>query len=337
MRARIAFALHGGAAVLLALLVFAGAAAVVQAQRRPVIEPALMPPVLPAAPAGAALSLRFAGVATLVFDDGETAWMSDGFFSRPSLGRVVFGRIAPDRAAIARGLAKLQVGRLAAVVPLHSHYDHAMDAPVVAAATGALLVGAESTLNVGRGLGLADDRMRRVQPGDSLALGRWTLRFIAGRHAPTLWSDGSQPETIDAPLRPPAHASAWREGSVWSLLVEHASGTRILLLGSAGFVPGALAGQRADVVLLGVGALGKQDRADRERLWQETVRAVGAQRVVLVHWDDFWQPLDDGRPLVPMPYLVDDFAATLADLRDFAARDGVALSLPPLFSAFSLP
>ena len=328
--------LRRAAALIAALLLAAIAYVLVQSQRRPDVQ-ALMPPALPtlaAKPSPAVPTVRFAGVATLLFDDGATAWMSDGFFSRPSLARMALGTIGPDREAIARGLARLEAKQLAAVVPLHGHYDHA---PVVAASTGATLIGDASVLNVGRGLGLAEPRLREARAGDAVALGQWTLRFIASRHAPTLWSDGRQADTIAAPLVPPARASAWREGTVWSLLVTHASGLRCLVVGSAGFLPGALVGQQADTVFLGVGAVGRQSSGYRAQLWNETVRAVGARRVVLIHWDDFWQPLGDGRPLEPFPFLVDDFAATLADLRAYAARDGVTLAVPPLFDAFSLP
>ena len=181
----------------------------VQANRRPSIEGyAQMPP----APAGAAIQVRFAGVATLLFDDGETAWMTDGFFSRPSLARTAFMRIAPDRAAIEAGLKGLGVARLAAVVPVHSHYDHAMDSPLVAMQTGALLVGSESTLNVGRGLGMPEGRMRRVQPRERLTLGRWTLTFLASSHVPLPVLREGVVETIEAPLVPPAHSLRMARG-----------------------------------------------------------------------------------------------------------------------------
>ena len=151
-------------------------------------------------------------MATLLFDDGETAWMTDGFFTRPSLARTAFMRIEPDRLAIDAGLKSLGANRLAAVVPLHSHYDHAMDSPLVAMQTGALLVGSESTLNIGRGLGLPEGRMRRVQPGERMALGRWTLEFIASRHIPLPIARAGVVQTIDAPLVPPAHSLRWQIG-----------------------------------------------------------------------------------------------------------------------------
>ncbi|EUA23800.1 hypothetical protein I553_5724 [Mycobacterium xenopi 4042] len=78
----------------------------------------------------------------------------------------------------------------------------------------------------------------------------------------------------------------------WSMLVHHRpSGRRLLIQGSAGFVQGALVGQHAEVVYLGVGQLGVLPRSYLLDYWSQTVRAVGARRVVLIHWDDFFRPL----------------------------------------------
>lgn len=323
--------LRGVGLALLALVMAGSGFVLLQSLRRPPLEP-YRSLVLPGGADDATLRVRFAGVSTLLFDDGETAWITDGFFSRPGKLETLLTRIAPDPAAVERGLQRLGVTQLAAVVPLHSHYDHALDAPLVAQRSGALLVGGASTLNVGRGLGLAESQLRAVKPGEAIELGKFRLRFLASRHGPTPWSDGAGVQTLDTPLKPPAHASAWREGEVWSLLVEHASGRRLLVQGSAGFVPGALAGHRAETVFLGVGTLGRQSEDYREAYWTETVRAVGARRVIAVHWDDLWLPLDT--PLQAMPLLLDDFAATMADLQERGARDGVEVRLPPLFTPF---
>jgi L-ascorbate metabolism protein UlaG (beta-lactamase superfamily) len=316
-----------------------------QTQRRPDLAPyqdltlpSSLPSSLPSGLATAAaetgaLRLRFAGVSTLVFDDGETVWMTDGFFSRPGLAAMLASRIAPQPARIADELKALELTRLAAVIPLHSHYDHAMDAPEVARQTDALLIGSASTLQIGRGAGLAEDRMREVRDGQRLQLGRFTLTFFASRHSPTPWSDGHSQEEISAPLRPPAHASAWREGQVWALLVEH-DGRRLWLQASAGFVPGALRDQRADVVLLGIGTLGKKDLSYIDDYWREVVQALGARRVIPIHWDDFWQPLDE-QPLRAMPYLFDDVGRSLDELQRRATAEQRELRLPPLRSRFN--
>jgi L-ascorbate metabolism protein UlaG (beta-lactamase superfamily) len=321
--------------IALGLLTLIGALAafvLVQANRRPSLEGyAQMPP----APAGAAIRVRFAGVATLLFDDGETAWMTDGFFSRPSLARTAFLRVTPDRAAIDAGLERLGVKRLAAVVPVHSHYDHAMDSPLVAMRTGALLVGSESTLNIGRGLGMPEGRMRRVQHGERVTLGRWTLTFLASRHVPLPIAREGAIETIGTPLVPPAHATQWREGQTWAIVVEHPGvDDPMLVLGSAGFVPGALQGLRAGTVFLGVGSAGKQAPEYLSRWWDESVKRVGARRVIPIHWDDFGQPLD-GKPLLAFPYLVDDLDVTMRYVTSWATRDHIDVKFPPLLTPFA--
>jgi L-ascorbate metabolism protein UlaG (beta-lactamase superfamily) len=318
-------------AILLTVLALAAAFVVAQAQRHPDLTP-YADMTLSQAPTSASIRVRFAGVSTLLFDDGETAFLTDGFFSRPELTSVLFSKIAPNEQAIDAGLANLGVKRLAAVVVMHGHYDHAMDSSMVARKTGALLVGDESVMNVGRGSSTPEAAMRRIGSGDAISLGKWRLTFIPSRHAPTPFSDGAAGERIDKPLKLPAHATAWREGETWSLLVEHISGRSYLVQGSAGFVEGALRGRKAEVVFLGVGAAGKQSADYRANLWAEVPAAVGAKRVILVHWDDFWRGLD--RPLRPMPYLADDFGATLRDLSRLASRDGVDLRLPMLFVPF---
>jgi L-ascorbate metabolism protein UlaG (beta-lactamase superfamily) len=121
----------------------------------------------------ARLTVRFLGVTTLLISDGITSLMTDGFFTRPGgFFKIAVGRkIVPDRQVIARCLQKARVDRLAAVMPLHSHYDHAMDAPEVARLSGARLLGSASTANIGRGWGLPEAQIEVVTPGRPIASG----------------------------------------------------------------------------------------------------------------------------------------------------------------------
>jgi L-ascorbate metabolism protein UlaG (beta-lactamase superfamily) len=273
------------------------------------------------------LSVMFLGVSTLLLDDGDSAVLTDGFFSRPPLRRVVLGRIAPHGARIGAALTRagLDGRRLDAVVPVHTHFDHALDAAVVAERTGATLLGGRSAAHIGRGHGLPSDQLRVVVTGERVACGAFTLTFVESAHCPP----DRFPGAISAPVVPPVRAAAYRCGEAWSLLVEHASGRTLLVQGSAGFVPGALTGHRAEVAYLGVGQLGLHDDAYLTSYWQETVRTVGARGVVLIHWDDFFRPLD--RPLRALPYAGDDLDTTMRVLRRLAERDDVRLHLPTLW------
>ncbi len=46
------------------------------------------------------------------------------------------------------------------------------------------------------------------------------------------------------------------------------------------------------MVYLGIGQLGLQPESYFVEYWTEAVRAVGARRVVLIHWDDFFPATD---------------------------------------------
>jgi L-ascorbate metabolism protein UlaG (beta-lactamase superfamily) len=272
------------------------------------------------------VSVTFAGVSTLLLDDGSSAVLTDGFFSRPSLLQVGLRKVAPDESRIEDVLSRLAPSRVDVVAPVHGHFDHAMDSAVVAGRTGAVLLGSESAANVGRGAGLPEERLHAVVPGEPRRYGRWTLTFVESEHCPP----DRFPGAIDEPVRPPVRASAYRCGEAWSILVAHDSGRRALVQGSAGFVPGSLEGHRAEVAYLGVGQLGVLDEQYLRDYWTHTVRAVGARRVVLTHWDDFFRPLD--RPLRALPYAGDDLDVTMRVLGRLAEVDGVALHLPTAFA-----
>ena len=276
---------------------------------------------VPKAEAGkTGLTVMFVGVATLLFDDGETAIMTDGYFSRP--GQNNLRAILPDREGISKALKRAGVTSLAAVIPVHSHFDHALDSPIVAMQTGALLVGSSSTANIGRGYGLPEERIRTVKFGDSVSFGRFKVHFLQSAHLPTGYASGP----ITAPLTVPAAASAFGQGDAYSLLIEH-EGRRILVQGSAGFVPGALQGRSADVIYLGTGGLSTRDAAYQAAYWQEIVRTVGARRVIPIHWDNFFRPLEEG--LVPGA----DFPRMMESLRERGKPDGIDIWLSPQWVA----
>lgn len=272
------------------------------------------------------LSVTWLGVATLLLDDGNSAVLTDGFFSRPGLARVAAGRLAPSPDRVDACLAGAGVRSLDAVVCVHTHYDHALDSALVAERTGARLVGGESTANVGRGHGLAQDRIVIATPGESMIFGAFEITLVASRHSPP----DRYPGVIDVPVRPPARVSAYRCGEAWSVLVHHRpSNHRCLIQGSAGYLPGVLDGHRAEVAYLGLGQLGLQPEHYLRQYWEQTVRAVGARTVVGIHWDDFFRPLS--KPLRALPFAADDLDRSMRVLGSLADDDGVTLHLPTVW------
>jgi L-ascorbate metabolism protein UlaG (beta-lactamase superfamily) len=245
-------------------------------------------------PAGA-VTVRFTGTSTLLFSDGETSWMVDGWFSRPGPFSLLFGKVGPDLAAIGQGLAANEVSTLAAVFAMHSHYDHAMDSPEVARRTGAVLLGSESTANIGRGWGLPESQIQVVADRAPFQLGQFVITPIESRHFefadPQLRERALGNPLISAPLVAPVSAFDYRVGKAYVLHVSHPQGSW-LIVGSAGYVEGALTGLTADTVFLGIGGLGSQTAAYRESFWLETVGRVNPQRIIPIHYDSLTAPIE---------------------------------------------
>ncbi|WP_084191619.1 MBL fold metallo-hydrolase [Algiphilus aromaticivorans] len=240
-----------------------------------------------------AVTLQWLGVSAALLRAGDSAVMIDPFFTRRpgKLGLLTNRPTAPDAERIRAWLQRLGIERLDAVAVSHAHYDHALDAGVVARLTGATLLGSEGVANIGRGAGLPEAQLRTVTDGEEITAGEFRLRFIASRHA---GATGGRPRgLIEAPLEPPEPPLAYRQQHTWSILVTHPQ-ARLLHHGSAGFTPGALADVQADAVMLGVALID-----DLPRYLDEVVGATGAGRVFAVHWDDFTRPLSE--PLRPLP------------------------------------
>ncbi len=245
-------------------------------------------------PAGA-VTARWTGTSTLVFSDGETTLVIDGWFSRPGPIQLLFGEIAPDLDAIERGLAHNELTRAAMVVPVHSHYDHAMDSPEVAKRTGALLVGSEATAQIGRGWGLPEEQIRVVGDGERLRFGAFEVVIHESRHFefpdPVLRERALGDPEIREPLVPPVPAFDYKVGVPLAVEVRHPRGS-LLVQGSAGFVPGGLSDADVDVLFLGTGGLGTQTEQYRETYWRETVDATSPSRIIPIHWDALFGPIE---------------------------------------------
>lgn len=306
---------------LLVLVLLAAAAGWWVLSDRPSLAPyeSLLMPVAPKT--GTGVRVQWLGVATVLIDDGEMAILTDGFFSRPGRLQLAVGKIGPDLDAIDKGMKRAGITKLAAVIVNHSHYDHAMDAPEVARRTGAPLIGSESTANIGRGWGLPESQIVLARVGEPMTYGRFTVTLLPSQHSPTGFTGG----VITQPLKPPARFDAYLEGASYAVLVQHEKQS-LLINASAGFEPGALAAVRADVVMLGVGSLGVREPSFQSAYWQNVVTAVGAKRIIAIHWDDFMLPA--GTPPEPAPRLFSGFDETMKSLIERGKHDGVDVRLP---------
>jgi L-ascorbate metabolism protein UlaG (beta-lactamase superfamily) len=239
-----------------------------------------------------ALKVTWLGVATVLIDDGETQIMTDGFVSRPSLLDLLLGRpISADEEAIKRAIAAHQIDRLAVIIPVHSHFDHALDTADFARLTGADILGSASTANIARSSLAKESRIKTVRLGDSYSYGKFVVTFYEARHAPLSSNSGIE-GVVAKPFELPAPYTAWKEGQSYSIHISHPEGS-VLVHGSAGFVPGVLEKVQADVVFLGTGGLIDLPSPYVSNYVDEIVHTVKAREVLIIHHDDLFGEFGD--------------------------------------------
>ena len=265
-----------------------------------------------------AVTVTWLGVTTLLFDDSETQILIDGFFSRPTLTELLLDLPVDNNAVqINYAMNEFRMRRLAAIIPVHSHFDHAMDIGEIANRSSASVIGTQSTAEVARGAGVPEDQITVIEDDSSIEFGNFKVTLRPTGHAPIGWR-GSVPfdGLIEEPLTMPQPVSAWRMGGAVTIIIEHPQGTA-LIQGSASYKKYEQEDVAADVVFLGVGQLGSLGRNYAELYWQHTVTATGSHSVYPIHFDDLTRPFGE---VVLSPRIADNFEKTAEWLGQFRNR-----------------
>ncbi|MCF2948483.1 MBL fold metallo-hydrolase [Paraglaciecola aquimarina] len=256
----------------------------------------------------------FYGTSSLLISDSKEAILIDGFFSRPEFPNFLFSNLEQinesdikaiiDPSLISKDTVS-QIVPLQKVIVVHSHYDHAMDAPCIANAYGATLIGSQSTLNIKcRDISINHESLIENlgpnKPHQELKEhDQFKITMIHSNHA----SYGSKlveallgiGKEIKQPLTMPAYITQLSEGQSYSVLLEHKmTKLRILIHGSAGYKTSAIANavgdKPIDWLFLSVGGLDRTEKKQpgfAKQFLTETIDASKAKYVVPIHWDDF--------------------------------------------------
>jgi len=276
------------------------------------------------------LNVTFFGTSTLLFDDGQTQIIVDGFFSRPKASKVIFGKLRSDKKLMSELVEKYDLQRLKGVFVCHSHYDHAMDAPLLSKQTGAVLYGSFSTLNLGKGEHLPDSAMRLYTIGEKTQIGNFTVTILNSKHTPPFKilgksnaTDPAHPD-IEEPLHQPTKVKHYIEGGTYDVYIEYGA-KRVLVKASTNYIPNALVDYPCDVLFLGTAMLGIMPDSFQQQYYKETVKTTGAKTVIPIHWDNFMKPLKN--PLIPLPNISDNVGAGFEFLINKTKTDSVQFKL----------
>lgn len=286
------------------------------------------------APKEAGVTVTYFGNTTILISDGRTNLLVDGFFSRPGALKVAGSKIGPDETIIREQLALGGIKKVDALLVAHTHYDHALDAPWVAAETGAVVMSSKSYTYIHEGAKMAARRDgKKLQLRDPIVVtpgggerrfGKFVVTYRLSEHvSPHLPTQDKMEGQIIAPVCPPAKSVDYKCGDVFAIHIRHPEGS-IAITTSAGAREGQFAGLKADVVMLGVGLMAKEKPpGKREFYWKHTIGELDPQTVIPVHWDLFTKKLDTNRCVKrnlvapPLKYL-DDTRAAMQFVKDHA-------------------
>ena len=273
------------------------------------------------------VTVRYYGSSTLLFDDGQTQILLDGFFSRQRY-LPLLKRFSPDVGQIYETVTKTGVcievlpqhphpdcssgPRLNTIIPVHGHYDHAMDVGVlsrwstvptlsdpsihaVMKATGKLSsspLGIEEWKEPNKiDFDVEDDRDQHLQ-----GTGKFNVRLIKGAHV-RVYGIPIFPGTTSSKLKFPATIRELRAGTIVNVLIEH-SGKRALIVPSAGSLMPLKRTDlgRIDTLFLSIGGLDVYPSGTLKSYWQRVIENVQPKTVYLIHWDSDRVPFDFDDP-----------------------------------------
>lgn len=265
-----------------------------------------------ATPGAGSVRVRWLGTAGFAIEHQGTTVLFDPYLTRASLLRCATSRLVPDVRVIA-----VHTPRADAIVVGHTHFDHALDVPAIAALTGARVYGSRSAVTLCRASGLPEARLHDVEgsPGADpvvAEVGPFELRFHPSAHSRFALGRVPFPGEIADCDHVPLRIDHYRCGAVFAVEIRVA-GRTVLHIGSAELIEARLPVREPDLVLLcAAGWTSSPDLPER------LARAVTPRAVLLSHWDDFFRSIAlpaRALPTLKLPLLVERLGRASRDAR----------------------
>ena len=230
------------------------------------------------------LSLEWLGTSGFRMSCEGTTVLIDPYLTRVPLSDVIFRRrITPNHHRISA-----LIPQACAILIGHAHFDHVLDAPVIARDTGAAVYGSRSCAHL---MGLCDltSQSVTVEPYKKYEVGPFRFSFIPSVHSKLIMGlrvlDGGELtcEHLDR-----FTSSTYKCGDVYGIHIEVA-GRRFYHQGSADLIDEAIRPEYRGVDYFLAGIAGRGYTA---RYLPRVLGVLEPKVVIPNHFDDFFAPIE---------------------------------------------
>ena len=247
------------------------------------------------------IRVTWLGTAGFAIEHLGTVVLIDPYITRASLPRLITAPLHSDLAAIARHTPKAD-----AIVAGHTHFDHVLDVPAIARATGGKVFGSRSCAGLCRAEGVPAAQVVDVEAamrGEPVQaeVGPFVLRFIPSVHSALMLGRVPFAGEISDCDQVPLRAHHYRCGAVFGVEIRVA-GKTLYHLGSANLLD-VRAPRDVDLLLMCVAGW-----TTTARFPDRVMRAFTPRAILLSHWDNFFSPMSAGAQILPamqLPRLVE--------------------------------
>ena len=174
----------------------------------------------------AKVTVKALGVASILIEDGSTQVLFDAPFTRPGLLHWLgIKKLRSNKDLVESVIKKRQLESLDGVFISHSHFDHSVDAPTMAALTGATLFADKNLQRIASAYNNSNITIESIYSGKKIEIGDFVITPIEIKHEKTLginFLPGNVPEDFNFDFYD------YKAGNTWMFLVEHSKGVILI-------------------------------------------------------------------------------------------------------------
>ncbi|MBE1486773.1 MBL fold metallo-hydrolase [Plantactinospora soyae] len=243
----------------------------------------------------AVATFRWFGTSGWRIDIGARTVLVDPYLSRFDTGLFKGAFNSATELTVDAGAIAEHAGRPETVLVTHTHWDHFNDVPLIAANSGARVIGTMTAYQLGLAYGTPSAQLSPVKGGEVLEFGDYRVEVVGSLHSRNAAYSMAFPGVRLSPPAKPRTIADLPEGDTLAYQLTVKDGPAVFFMGGSDFVERNVAGLAPDVAMIAM--------ASSDATGEYVPRLLDAldrpEIVVPVHWDNFETALRNPPQVAP--------------------------------------